>query len=83
MNACDDDDYACVFSTTTADAATVITTLFTVIGISPHFFVFLTVFVFLPRTHAQGVKQSVLSVICRCRWHENHQISRSRHLSDS
>ena len=34
----------------------------------------------LPRTHAQGVKQSVLSVCC-C--HKNRQIATSRHLSDS
>ena len=35
----------------------------------------------LPRAHAQGVKQSVLSVVCRP--HENRQILISRHLSDS
>ena len=35
---------------------------------------------FLPHTHAQGLKQSVLSVVC-CR-HKNRHIWISRHLSD-
>ena len=34
----------------------------------------------LPRVHVQGVKQSVLSVICH---HENCQILNFRHLSNS
>ena len=39
----------------------------------------------LPRAHAQGIKQLVLSVVCRllsviCRRHKNRQISTSRHL---
>ena len=34
---------------------------------------------YLPRAHAQGVKQSFLSVVCRRR-HENRQILSSRHL---
>ena len=33
----------------------------------------------LPRMHMQGVKQLVLSVVCR-HWHEYCHISRSRHL---
>ena len=42
---------------------------------------------FLPRTHVQGVEQSVLSVVVVivivCRRDENRHISRSRHLSDT
>ena len=39
--------------------------------------------VIIPSVHAQGVKQSVLSLCICSHWHENHQILRSRHLSDS
>ena len=34
----------------------------------------------LPCAHAQGIKQSILSVLSVCRCHENHHISSSRHL---